>query len=188
MLRLFEILYSNTMILKIFVCHYNSEAHNNLIPSITIHTMNKIQVVESLFHRYPNLLTTDIKYFCQQSTIFLSFAQVFSQWSINKVHQVYESFRTRPLNQIFYENFILCTELMKYVAIEEEQEVPYFIKVIIGKHSSDILLDIENFKRRENQIQASYKTATLQTLLPPNDYSLPDQVHLKIWNTANLPF
>lgn len=174
------------MILKIFICHYNSERHNELIPSLTIHTMNKIQVVESLFHRYPNKMTLDMKYFCQQSTIFLSFAQVFSRWNMNKVQEGYTSFRTKPLNQIYHENYILGMELIKYIG-DTKQEIPYFIRVIEDKHFDDVYKDIERFKRKEAQIQAKYKMAALQNLLPPVDYTIPDQVHLKIWSVANLP-
>lgn len=174
------------MILKIFICHYNSERHNELIPSLTIHTMNKIQVVESLFHRYPNKMTLDMKYFCQQSTIFLSFAQVFSRWNMNKVQEGYSSFRTKPLDQICYENYVLGLELMSYIG-DTKREIPYFIRVIEDKHFDDVYKDIERYKRKEGQIASKYKMASLQNLLPPIDYTIPDQVHLKIWNVANLP-
>lgn len=174
------------MVLKIFICHYNSEKHNELIPSLTIHAKNKIQVVEALFHRYPNKMTLDIKYFCQQSMTFLNFAQVFSKWNMNKVQEGYTSFRTKPLDQICYENHVLGMELIRYIE-DTKEEIPYFIRVIEDKHFNDVYKDIQKYRAKEAQIALKYKTASLINLLPEVDYTIPDQVHLKIWNVANLP-
>jgi hypothetical protein len=178
-------LFANTMLLKIFVCHYNSEAHNDLIPGLTTHAMNKIQVLESIFHKYPNKWTLDMKFFCQQSTIFLAFAQVFSVWNKNKVQQGYTSFRTKPLGQISYENYVLGNELLRYLG--QKEDVPYFIQVVQDKHYNLVFQDIQDYKKKEAQIPLKYKMQTLQQLLPRPDYSLPDEVRRKIWSLANLP-
>ena len=187
MLSLFEIMFANVMILKIFLCHYNSQKHQELIPGLTTHCMNKCQVVEALFHRYPNKWTLDIKYFCQQTTLFMGFAQVFSPYLSNRVQQEHASFRTKPFGELQYENFVLCNQLVKYNNPKDEHEVPFFIRLVRDKHFHQVFKDLQTYKTNENQIPRKYKTANLRQLVPQNDYSIADQVRLKIWNVANLP-
>lgn len=126
--RIFEIMYANATILKIFVCHYNSDSHNEMINAIVTHTKNKIQVVEAIFSRYPTNQHVEIKHFCQQSMIFMNFAMIFSLWNINKAQEEYSLTRTKTFKQLTHENFLLGTELLWFLG--EKEDVPYFVKII----------------------------------------------------------
>lgn len=106
--------------------------------------MNKVQYLEHLFHKYPTSITLDLKFFCQQTMIWISFARVFSRWNMNKVQQNYTSFQKKTLAQIKYENWVLGKELITYLG--EKKDVPYYIQVVQQKHYNDVYRDLQAFE------------------------------------------
>jgi len=129
---LFEVMFANCTLLKIFVCHYNSETHNQMVNAIVTHTKNKIQAIEAIFDRYATNQHVEIKHFCQQSMIFMNFSMVFSLWNINKTQETYTLTRTKTFKQLNHENFVLGTQLLWFLG--EKEDVPYFVKIIQDKH------------------------------------------------------
>lgn len=133
-------IYANITLLKIFVCHYNSESHNEMVSSIVFHTKNKIEVTEMIFDRHATNSHVEIKHFCQQSMLFMNFALIFSLWNINKVQEGYAMTRTKTYNQLSHENFLLGQELIRFLA--SDQDVPYFIKIIQDKFYGMVFGDL----------------------------------------------
>lgn len=179
-------MYANATILKIFVCHYNSETHNQMVNSIVTHTKNKIQAIEAIFDRYTTSQHVEMKHFCQQSMIFMNFAMIFSKWNINQVQEGYSLTRTKTYQQLNHENFLLGKELLWFLG--EKDDVPYFIKIIQDKHYNDVFAALEKYKRKEETIEAKYKSITLQQLVDIPDFSVSDPIRTTIWKKANLPF
>ena len=96
------------IITKVFICHNNSKQWCTMLPdSIIGHALNKIGAMEVIFDKHPTRYSEGTTEFCHKNRVFLKFARLLSLYLSNKVDESTVTGRSKTLNQIYHENFLL---------------------------------------------------------------------------------
>ena len=108
-------------------------------------------------------MTKDVLLFTEISKEFFNVSKLMGFWLQNKYKEEYSLERDKPLNQIYYENYLICSKILSYLKTDVFKGI--FFKILQKKHFNKIYADIQKFEQIRNQIKPEYCRITLDQIL-----------------------
>ena len=180
-------MFASFLTLKIGLKHSpTSRLHNQLIFAIVGHTLNKLSAAESIFERFKTKQSKRIAAFHHSCKTFLKFIRIMAAWFLNKIEENDKHQKVKVYEQIYHENHVLGTELLKYFE-EKEGANLVEIKVFAERYMEDVAKDVKKYDHLKSDIKPEYKRMRLTDIIFDDKYkNAPDTVRGMIFGRAGL--